>query len=219
MNDAHNDSPDDGREPPTMFDPKPFERIIAEAWHWVSRGRRKHLARAIFLLFVAIPALAAFLNGYSVLWQWYEGMQKRSWPSRFERDVLNEYVLYVDSYSSIDAAQRAAEQFRLDYSEVPMVGRDWRRKTYVVRDIRFANSWAVVVDVEPHRGSQNVTDSIADIVYQTAKENADWDELEQWVKGAEAVFYSLDAFEDRFGRIDGRTMRRQIVAKAERESL
>jgi len=98
---------------------KPWERLLADMWLWLTRGRRRYVTIPIFLVFVAVPAVGGLIENYAKISGVVVPFLVRPATAidQDERDLIEqeEWGLIVATATSEGKAIKAREEFKKVY--------------------------------------------------------------------------------------------------------
>jgi hypothetical protein len=163
----------------------------------------------LFVIFIAVPAIAGFVDGYwklaNVISEWTT--TKLSYPTPEEKEVLDqeEWVLRIASYGSKEEAEHKSKEFKEVYrasGHINVKGKPiWINDILVVRDPKEKGRWLIVIDQYPGASSRQAQqDGLKEMLGCITTRELE-NTFGRWLKGAAPFHYTKKDFESTYGLI------------------
>lgn len=178
---------------------KPWESVTEQVWNLATRGRLKLVAVPLFLVFIAIPAVASLHESASRLWSSaMAALRARSSEmTPDELDVCSEWVARVAPYETREDARKEADSL---LSTMKADGEwSWVDDIHIARDTEALGQFLLLVDM--FAAESNELDVNREIKrLRESHPNG----LGNRLQGARAFYYRQSAFEGLYGRLSPR---------------
>ena len=170
----------------------------------LTAGRLRYVTIPFFVIFVAVPALAIFVRSYvdlaKSLGDWLSRPTSR--PTKAEKDVLDEWVLVIESADSARDGRESLDRFAASYERSGQS--EWRDDILLVRDPVERGKWLVVVDLVGGKGSRAEVSREYDVMLKwlDVQGGTIFTDLGRWLHDCHPLLYDRELFQETYGVIE-----------------
>lgn len=188
-----------------------IRKAALRVYNWF-KNRRLH--GLVWVLLAFLMLLYVILDKRP---EWYEKWAEYVFtespqPDDNERQVLDEWVIFLGEYPTKEAAEATRPRIQEAYLQSGHA-RDWSDKMYVVRSVEpyTKGYYSIIIDASSKRGNEAVMRSGIRQVQATYTPHSrpDWlalkDKLGRWFDKAHPLNYTFERFEGNYGPINEQT--------------